>query len=329
MADGPLEVATSLVEFGAVPIGETSTMRVSLRNLGDEPVDFLEVVPASGLDPDFEIGWFDDVFTLEPGGAGASITIDFRPIRIESYAGSFVIWAEGLPDRPVDLSGTGVQAIRLDTSEIDFGGTLLGESKVRSIELSNISTIMRQVTYTAVSFVSRCVDDPVAPYCVRSSPMNFDVNGRVLVPAGDSLTIEVEFSTPLGLDNWAGEFTLAAGPPLTVQLSGLSTDFAFVCSGNGRLEATVGSCDIERFDCTNLVEGTVAVEGWRLAEREGDFVPSPPFSIDTSRRESLSEGEFVSFNVEFCPVRTGAILARVLVDSSEREVEVLISGLGL
>ena len=103
-----IEVVPSDIDFGAVELGESLTLPLTLRSLGPTPLAILSVTLDDDGDGAFALGEFTPVAALE---AGDSIDVDvtFTPTEVGQYLGAINVRSN---DRdtlnvPVQLTGEG------------------------------------------------------------------------------------------------------------------------------------------------------------------------------------------------------------------------------
>lgn len=142
-----LRVEPERIHFGEVRVGTTATRAVSLYNVGDGPVQLSAITG----DPDTSTEFTGDLPGQQviPPGQRATVVVAFQPLSSGPRAGRLVVATEGGegPDAPsVQVEGIGLASeLRLEPLQLRFGGVLLGDQRLRSVELRNVSTEVRML----------------------------------------------------------------------------------------------------------------------------------------------------------------------------------------
>jgi hypothetical protein len=107
--------------FGAVYVGLTKTLAVSIANKGDLSLTGTIDVEGDAFTADIT------EFSLE-GGEDVDVSVVFEPIAFESYEGSLTIDSDGVnPEVVVVLSGTGRDPEDVQILQDDEGNEILGD----------------------------------------------------------------------------------------------------------------------------------------------------------------------------------------------------------
>jgi hypothetical protein len=227
VADPDISVSTTVLVFGAVDVGTTKTMKVTISNLGGAELEVtgLDFTKASSGDfelsaaptPPFTVGAADSAkvyVDYVPSGAGG----DSAALEIESDS-------PGEELVTVSLSGTGVVpaadecAISVNPLELDFGSVEVAAAKTLSVEVTNAGDVGCEVGATVSSDAASSEDDA---FVLVSQ-------GSFTVDPGASVDVEVEY-LPAYLGDDAGALDLISNDPdsptIVVPLSGSGVDDA-------------------------------------------------------------------------------------------------------
>lgn len=143
-----LRVEPDRIHFGEVRVGTTATRAVSLYNVGDGPVQLTAITGDAETSTEFT-GDLPGQQVI-PAGQGTTVVLAFLPLSGGSRSGRLVIatMGEDGPDAPsVRVEGIGQASdLRLEPLQLQFGGVLLGDERVRSVELRNVSTEPRLIS---------------------------------------------------------------------------------------------------------------------------------------------------------------------------------------
>jgi len=157
-----IDPVPTAINFGSVPLGETSTgNEISVNNVGDG------VLTVTGLtltgDPVFNLGQNTPTtpFDVAPGGS-VIVGVTYTPTAVTVNTGALEI-ASNDPDESlvvIDLTGAGTEptaecAPVADPSKLDFGQLVAGED---SLELTTTVTNFGTGTCDAAVSVPNCVD---------------------------------------------------------------------------------------------------------------------------------------------------------------------------
>ena len=192
-----LKLSPSTVDFGRIPVGETSSQVVELANIGNSDLTINQLRSTSKdfniytqIDPNNRLKLPANSLRTIP------IHISFTPssrgtisssLRIDGY------WSEGTETLDILLNGTGIAAeIELNpTGTIDFGYVVLGKKEERNIVATNSGDTVLQVQA-----------HPETPE-VHVQPSNFSLG------PGESTRLKVRFA-PAALGERFGRILLVS-----------------------------------------------------------------------------------------------------------------------
>lgn len=219
---GALSITPDPVDFGAVPIGDTSApASATLENTGDADV----IVSALGTPAAPFAAAGGDCgavpFTIAPADS-CSLDYTFAPTVAGAAAGSVAVTSDAStsPDT-INLAGNaGSAEISLSTDDLDFGTITLGVGQVDFVTLTNTGSLDLNIS---------SITDPGAPFTLGFGTRG---TGPVLcalppltLAASESCAIEVSF-VPTTEDAFVSTFDVlsnAPSSPDTVTLRGDST----------------------------------------------------------------------------------------------------------
>lgn len=209
-----LEVEPPSIDFGYVPEGTTVDGIFSVTNLGDGPLELLDVVLAG--DADFSSDAVDVV--LEPEEQ-VDLLVTYTSSASDASAAITLATNDLIyPTLELPVTGTGADA-QLVGADLDFGYVLVGTDAVATLPLSNPGNVA--VTLTALS----------------SSDGHFVVSlpAPVTVDAASATSVEVTFS-PEDLIAYTGTLALqsdAREPTGDLETRGHGADVPVaVCAGD-------------------------------------------------------------------------------------------------
>ncbi|MBA3397187.1 MAG: choice-of-anchor D domain-containing protein [Deltaproteobacteria bacterium] len=205
-----IAVSPTALDFGTANVGATSAPRlVTISNHGETALDVSSIVIGGAQATDFASGAALPI-TIAPG-ASATAAFTFTPSAIGSRAATATIVSTDplVPSSIVTLAGTGESAVlAVSPAALPFGAVRVGQSKVRSVTLTNIGTGSLSITTIALGgsdaadfalaplalpivlapSASRIVNVTFNPTVVRDSSATLDVlsdepvNGTVALP---------------------------------------------------------------------------------------------------------------------------------------------------
>jgi len=152
-----LEVSATQVDFGAVPVGESScdTKTVYIRNPG---TDTLRISGLNAAGP-FEIDFPSLPLVVAPGDSSRAIRICFEPHDAGEQKASLIV-SSNAGQGNVALSGIGDQipaaaSICFSPEEVNFGRVAMGDSSIQLVTMTNCNDFtvsIRPITTTSNEF---------------------------------------------------------------------------------------------------------------------------------------------------------------------------------
>ncbi len=281
-----IEVISGDVDFGSVPIGETSRDHLLLWNRGGQPgAAEVSVVADEG-------GEFDPAqhSVLVQPGAGAKVTLSFSPREAGVRTAVLHVEAEGRR-QTVGLGGIG-RFFALSPTTVDFGRVAVGESSPRVVEITNVGNADFEIHQLRLTNTEFTVHSPI------------DAGSKFLLPAQSqrALPLHLAFnpsargaiSGVLRLDGLGANEKVA----LDVLLKGNGVGAEIELSPTGVVDfghAVLGG-DVERtFVATNVGDTVLQVEA-HPQSREARVEPA---------QFALVPGESASLRLYFAPNALG------------------------
>ncbi len=200
------------VAFGNVQVGTEATQVVLLRNIGDA----LLVLEGASRGQNF-----DDAFTFNlnrmsiPPQSAAQLAVSFVSESLGDKLASIILRSNdaNVPDAEIQISGTGVTTnLVLDPESVSFGNVAINSTKSLSISLFNDSNIDANIELLEGQNVRRCISGTNDPsvFCLLLADRNIGPDGRFSLRAGESTTLEVQFSPVIAGTRERGNFALRA-----------------------------------------------------------------------------------------------------------------------
>ncbi|MHB1845964.1 MAG: choice-of-anchor D domain-containing protein [Deltaproteobacteria bacterium] len=141
LVQGDAVLTDSPIDFGDVPIGQTKSLPLTLRNAGSVSLHLSAVTLAGAASSDFGLQGSFPV-SLEPG-ATASVPVEFAPTELGTRDGAITFTTDSTanPTVQIALTGVGVDVVLVaQATSLDFGPVQVGSSKTLSWTLTNQGT---------------------------------------------------------------------------------------------------------------------------------------------------------------------------------------------
>src|SRR4029077_10198832 len=134
-----LTVVPSIVNFGNMSIGASSSQAITVTNSGTRSLSISKgIIVGTG----FSMSGLSIPLTLAPGQSG-QFEVQFAPTSVGSVSGSLSL-VSSATDSPsvVALSGTGERgALAANPLSVNFGNILVGANKSSTVTLTNSGTV--------------------------------------------------------------------------------------------------------------------------------------------------------------------------------------------
>ncbi|CAN0566736.1 unnamed protein product, partial [Laminaria digitata] len=252
--------------------------------------------------------------SIPPNGV-AQLMVNFAPEELGEKTADLIVRSTdtNVPDATITISGTGVTTtLIVDPETLSFGNVVINTTKNLPITLSNNSDVDANIELLEGQNVRRCTsggNDP-STFCILLRDRNIGPDGRFSLRAGESTTLEVQFTPVIAGTRERGNFTLRAcdnsACETEVRLDGLGIEQGFRCDPPNLDFAQVnpGSCLSKTVSCENIANEQITVVGWGPSSGAGQAT-SPDFTFESSNVVVLNEGDSFDVDVTYCPDSLG------------------------
>lgn len=302
-----LQLSTSSVDFGSVPVGQDSTAQVLVTNVGTGSLSITQTPSVTGS----AFSASSSCSAPLAPNADCLVQVKFTPSQISSYSGSLSIASNDAQSPAlVSLSGAGQGATGALTGLNAFGSVSVGSSLIRVFTFTNSGT-------TSATGVSTTLAG--SGFALGANNCGTPAN-PVTVAAGGTCTVAVTF---------APQTTGAvSGAQLSVASSALNSPSVLALSGTGvqaygQLVASdstdfgsllVGADAIRNFVFSNT--GTATATGV-YAQVSGTGLSIASNTCGTSGTPvTVAAGGTCSIAVKYAPASAGTLTGQVSVVSS-------------
>ncbi|MCA9554139.1 MAG: choice-of-anchor D domain-containing protein [Myxococcales bacterium] len=334
-----MELDPATVTFGNVQVGTEATIVVLVRNTGNATLVVDGVSRGEPFDEAFD---FDIDRTSIPPSGVAQLSVSFAPEQLGMHNAQLVVRSGDakVADQTIDITGTGVTTtLVVDPESLSFGNVVINTTKTLPISLSNNSDVDANIELVEGNNLTKCgaagSDD--SAFCVLLRDRNIGPDGRFSLRAGESTTMEVQFSPVIAGTRERGQFTLRAcessACEVQVRLDGVGVEAGFRCDPAfldfGQVNP--GSCLTRSVSCENIANDQITVVGWGPSSGAGQAT-SPDFSFEPSSVRVLNEGEAVEVDVTYCPGDLGSDVGNLQIETDQalgnRDVFIRLRGAG-
>jgi hypothetical protein len=291
-------ISPAALNFGNLPVGQSSTQAVQLTNSGNVNVVVnLATISGSG----FTLSGLALPATLTAGQT-LSFNVQFAPTTGGGVAGS-IVFTDNAPGSPqiLLLSGAGVaasQTLIATPGSFAFGSAVLGSTNSQTITLSNSGTTSVTVSQAAVTGAGFAITGLAAPTTIQ---------------AGQTTTFTAQF-VPTAAGNVTGTITIssnASNPSLTIALTGIGTQ--------GRLSSTPASIVFGTLlsGANESVAVAVTNTGTASVVISSASASGAGFSISgLATPVTLTVGQVASFTAKFAPTTVGNASGSISIASN-------------
>ncbi len=208
--------AASAVQFGAVPVGGTSSSSIAVSNMATDGTNItLSQINVAG--PGFRLGDTPTLPMLLGPGESVTLGIDFSPTLSGSAIGKVSIMSDATnPMLPVSLTGNGNSGatVTVSPSALNFGSVGVGSSAVLSGNLiaGNSTVTVSTVDQTGQGYSLSGITFPVTLAAGQQLPFSVTFTPQASGAAAGSLSFVTDASTsPLATLTGSGD--QAGGQP--------------------------------------------------------------------------------------------------------------------
>jgi len=277
------------IEFGAVVLGQTETMLVTLTNTGNTSVTISATAVSN---TEFAAIGLNLPLAL-PAGQSADVSISFTPTSLR-WTGSTIKFSSNASNAilVLDVGGTGVnsESVTASPSALSFGQVAIGAKSTLPIVLTNARPWA--LTLWPLQTVG-------GEFSINTSADAFPLT----LARGQSVTVNVTFAPKSAGLTGGGLFI--PGPALAIPLVGTGT----AATTPGQLTITPASLNFG-----SVPNGTTATQSVSLSAVGSSVTVS---SIVSSASQfalngatlpmTIAAGQSVSFNVAFTPKNSGTV----------------------
>jgi hypothetical protein len=311
----------SVLSFGTVPVGSSSTQSVTVSNTGASSSTITQMAVTG---TNFTAAGLPLPMTLAPGQS-SSYTVTFAPKIAGSNTGSvsltastassgtLVAAAATAPSSSVELQGTGASVagtLSASPGSLSFGTVTVGNSSSQTV---TVTAATASVTITQANVTGA----------------GFSVSGLTLpatVAAGQSLSFAVKFApTVVGTVTGSVALVSNASNTLAITVSGTGASVA------GTLSASPGSLSFGTVTVGNSSSQTVTVTAATASVTITQAnVTGAGFSVSgLTLPATVAAGQSLSFAVKFAPTVVGTVTGSVaLVSNASNTLAITVSGTG-
>ncbi len=299
----------SIVSFGQVAIGTSSTVPVVLTNARSWKVTLSALQISGG-----EFSTSGPAFPLTLGpGKSVTLNVAFTPQSASTIGGSLFVSGSA---QAIPLTGTGVAPSQLTANpgSVNFANVQVGSSQTRSATLSNSgssSLTVSQATLTGTTFTLGGLSLPLT------------------LGAGQSATFSVVFA-PQSAGSLSGNVAFtsnASNPAMNVPLSGTGVTQGTLTANPTSL--AFGSVQVGN---SSSLSETMTNSGGSSLTISAATASGTGFSLSgLSLPLTLTAGQSTSFTVLFSPTASGAASGSVSITSngSNPSLSIPLSGTGV
>jgi hypothetical protein len=325
-------LAPQALDFGSLPLGQTSSKSVKLTNSGQGTLEITSIA----ISP--RVAEFS-VLESCPKSLGSrktcTITLSFTPSQAQASSASLVIIDSAIPNKQqVSLSGSGqdngVPDATLDPTSVDFGNVPIGSLGHSSVTLTSIGT-------APVTILS--IGPPNPPFSIDSASSTCAVNSP-LAP-GLSCQIFLDFQ-PTTEVSFSDALTVIDDAPGSQQIVSLTGTGAPPPSPNATLslyDLNFGSVPVGSSSSQALTVNNTGLPGSSLTIGSGGVsivsAGSDDFTVDPASNcpgAILQSGESCQIWIIYAPTAVGSNTGANLVvtdNASPGQQTVRLSGSGI
>jgi hypothetical protein len=307
-ATAQLACAPTSFRFGAVVVGQTENLLVTLTNNGQTSVTISEITSSNS---EFAAASLSLPLVLL-AGQSVDLTASFTPTAIGWTHGTIKFSSDASnASLPLAVEGTGVssETVTASPSIVSFGQVAIGTAPTAAVVLTN-------VTSSAVNLSA-----------LQATGAGFSVSGPTFpltLGAGKSVTLNVAFAPQSA--SLAGGSLFVSGPRVTVPLSGTG-------AAPGQLTANPGTLNfahVQLGSSTSLSETVTNTEGSTVTISQVNLTGAI-FSISgLSLPISLTTNQSVTFTATFRPTAAGTASGSLSIVSNapNSPLKIAFSGTG-
>lgn len=281
------------LRFGAITVGQTTTLLVTMSNPGQTSVTISGI---TAQNPEFTTSYVSLPLVLLPGQS-VNLNVSFTPTAT-GWTGGFIKFTRNALNAPLYLQVEGLglssEPVTASPSIVSFGQVAIGTSSTVPVVLTNarswgVNLLALQTTGTGFSMKG------------GAFPMTLG--------AGQSVTLSVTFAPQSA--GTAGGSLFVSGPGLAIPLTG---------TGTAAGQLTIAPAPL---NFGNLTVGTTRTQPLTLSATGANVTVSSATSSSSqfvlqgpSFPLTIAAGQSVPFNVAFTPQSSGAVSGSLLFVSN-------------
>jgi hypothetical protein len=209
-----LLITPNPIDFNYVQVGDTATVNLHVRNVGNQTVELTQAVATNSAGGVFSAS-LGQATSLAPS-AELEIPVQFSPTQLQPYQGEISLTSnDNLGEQLVELQGWGGgAAIRCTPAAIDFGVVAVGISPTLPLICTNIGTNVPNHPEAALTIGQ-------LPTSNAAFSASIDPSAPTVLVAGESTLIDVSY-LPLGAAADSATLTIESNvrPAPVIQLTG-------------------------------------------------------------------------------------------------------------
>lgn len=221
------------LDFGELPVGESSELVFSIGNTGDDVLEVAEIT----IDNDVYSHDVEEAFSIEPG-EGFDVTVTFEPRESGVSEAELVVHSNDpyAGEVEVELIGIGMASrISLFPEELEFGTVMVGDTAEVILQVINLGNVMMHVSGIVIEGDVFSVDEGAGEFDVEpdfleevtvyfipveGDEMPADFQGTITISSDDPTNAESSLNMHgIGVSNAVGEY---ADDPIPSRFSLLS-----------------------------------------------------------------------------------------------------------
>lgn len=143
-----VKISASSIPFGTISYGTTSTINLTISNVGTAAFTLAEAITGAG----FSISTTGKTCTASvAAGASCVLPVEYNPSAVGSNTGSLTLTTNGGSSPVIPLTGTAASDVTVTPTTLAFGTITHATTKVLNVTVSNVGKIASLTVKTAVS----------------------------------------------------------------------------------------------------------------------------------------------------------------------------------